>query len=388
MSDRKPLLLIASPVPPPMSGPEVMTRHLLNSSLRDGYELLHFDIGKKRDINSKGKFDLVNVFFGAAQPFQLLWLFLRRRPAALYTNMAQNLGGFLRYASFIWVSSFLGIPVVTRVMGDGFGHFYKRSGGGVRWFIRATLGRVDRMIVRAELLKAQFEGAVDMEKLRVVYSGIRVEEFERPDLVEERREGETRFLFVGYLTQAKGAFDLLRVIPEVLEEEPGARFRFMGARVRDERNIVYIDGVERPQDEVLDELVEVEGIRENCEFLGVLSGEGKVREFVNADALVFPSHAEAFPTVVLEAMAAGLPVVSTPVGVLPEAFDERGILFGEPGDLKALRESILRLIREPGLRERMSGHNRGEVCRDYTVDAYGNRVRALFDELFSEEAGS
>ena len=50
-------------------------------------------------------------------------------------------------------------------------------------------------------------------KLRVVYSGIETAEFEREDLVEKRADNELRLLFVGYLTQAKGAFDLSIITP-------------------------------------------------------------------------------------------------------------------------------------------------------------------------------
>jgi len=357
-----------------------MTQHLLNSSLRDKYELVHYNISKNRGIEKKARFDTVNVFFGIVQPFVLAWILLTRRPAAMYTNLAQNLGGVLRYTSFIWIARLFRIPVVTRVMGDGFGHFYQRT--RLKWLVDATVKRIDRVIVRAELLKEQFEGIIPMDKLRVIYSGIAVEEFERTDLKEERAD-VFNVLFVGYLSQAKGAFDLLRAIPDVVKEEPHTKFRFMGARLTEERNIVYIDGVERPQNEVLDELINNDSVREHVEFLGILQGTEKVREFLNADVLVFPSHSEAFPTVVLEAMAAGLPIISTPVGVLPEAFDERSIIFNDPGDVEALKTSILRITRDAELRRTMGRYNYEEARRNYTVDCYGERLKSLFDELLA-----
>ncbi|MEM0896686.1 MAG: glycosyltransferase family 4 protein [Verrucomicrobiota bacterium] len=385
MPSRKKKLLIVSPTPPPMSGPEIMTRHLLNSSLRDGYELVHYNISKQRDIESKGRFDVVNLFFGFIQPFRLAWLLAVHRPAAMYTNLAQNAGGFLRYASFILVARVAACPVVTRVMGDGFGHFYRQAKW--KWFIHWVVARIDRVIVRAELLKKQFEGIVPFEKIRVVYSGIEVKEFERDDL-KESKDGKLTFLFVGYLTQAKGAFDLLRSLPQVHREVPELQFHFMGARMSKERNITYIDGAARPQNEVLNELMEDDAVKECATFVGVLRGEDKIREFVNADALVFPSHSEAFPTVVLEAMAAGLPIISTPVGVLPEAFDETEILFNAPGDVDALATSVIKLAKDGELRKKMGTTNHARVRGDFTIDRYGNRVRALFDELLGQETSS
>lgn len=384
MDSSKPKILVVSPVPPPMSGPEIMTQHLLNSSLNDGYDLVHFNISKNRDINAKAKFDFVNILFGLMQPFKLLWLMLRHKPDAVYTNMAQNLGGFLRYASFIWIVRLFGVPVVTRVMGDGFGHFYRNF--KYKGLIRATLGCVSRVIVRADLLKEQFKGIVPDEKLKVVYSGIECEDFERTDLKVDRSNNDfVRVLFVGYLTQAKGAFDLLKVIPDLVAAESRLEFRLMGAKVKTERNIVYIDGVTRPQDEVLEELMTDDVVKERTEFLGVLSGDEKVREFVNADIYVLCSHSEAFPTSVLESMAAGLAVVATPVGVLPEAFDDRAIEFYDVGDLDGLKTAILKLSKNNELRKEMAEFNFSEARRNYTIDAYGNRVKCLFDDLLNRD---
>lgn len=377
---KKPKLLVVSPTPPPMSGPEIMTRHLLNSKLGESYELVHYNISKGREVADKANFDLVNVSYGLVQPLKLFWLLIRHRPDAVYTNLAQNNGGFLRYASFYLICALFRRKVVARVMGDGFGHFYQRS--KLKPLIRFFCGLPDRFIVRAELLKKQFEGVIPRDKLKVVYSGIEVSDFDRPDLRGERAGGgPLRVLFVGYLTQAKGAFDLLRAIPQIVDRHPEVRFRFMGARLNVERNITYVADTGAPQERVLDELAADPAIGSHCDFLGVLSGDDKVREFLDADLMVFPSHSEAFPTVVLEAMAAGLPIVATPVGVLPEAFDDRNIAFVDTGDVDAIRDTTLRLLRDAGAREKMGAHNLATARGNFTLDHYADRVRGVLDEM-------
>jgi glycosyltransferase involved in cell wall biosynthesis len=377
---KKPKLLVVSPIPPPMSGPEIMTRHLLNSKLGDSYELIHYNISKGREVADKANFDLVNVSYGLIQPLKLFWLLLRHRPDAVYTNLAQNNGGFLRYASFYFICALFRRKVVARVMGDGFGHFYQRS--KYKGVIRFFCGMPKRFIVRAELLKKQFEGVIPYEKLKVVYSGIAVSDFDRPDLEEPRAEGDPlRVLFVGYLTQAKGAFDLLKAIPQIVAEHPDVQFRFMGARLNVERNITYVADTGTPQEQVLDELASDPAIESHCEFLGVCSGDDKTREFLNADLMVFPSHSEAFPTVVLEAMAAGLPIVSTPVGVLPEAFDEENIAFVETGDVGQIRDTTLRFLRDAAAREKMGAHNHATARGNFALDHYAERVRGVLDDM-------
>lgn len=382
----KPKLLVVSPTPPPMSGPEIMTRHLLSSKLNQSYELIHYNISKQRDIDKKASFDLVNMFYGLLQPLKLFWLLLRHRPDAVYTNLSQNNGGFLRYASFYAVCAIFRRKVVARVMGDGFGHFYKSSKFKpvIRFFCRIP----DRFIVRAELLKDQFEGVIPREKLHVVYSGIDVSDFDRPDLVDGRSSDDPlRILFVGYLTQAKGAFDLLKAIPRIVAEFPGVRFRFMGARLNVERNITYVAETAAPQEQVLDELASDPAIENHCDFLGVLSGDEKTSEFVNADMMVFPSHSEAFPTVVLEAMAASLPIVATPVGVLPEAFNDSNIAFVDTGDVDGICEETLKFLRDGDARAAMADQNLATARNNFTLDHYADRVRGVLDGMIEHEKG-
>jgi len=353
-----------------------MTAQLLNSPLRDSYRLIHFNISKGRDVGTKARFDLINIIYGLVQPLQLAWLMLRHRPDLVYTNLAQNLGGFASYASFILIVALFRRPVVVRVMGDGFGHFYRRSPAPLRLVIGLTLGRIDRFVVRAEAQKQQFAGLAPPARLRVVYSGIDTAEFDQPRA--RARGGEAQVLFVGYLTKAKGAFDLLQAVPRVAGQVPRVRFRLMGERVDIERNITYIDNPESNR-AILGRLLAEPGVAEHVELLGVRAGQAKISAFVEADLLVLPSYAEAFPTVVLEAMAAGLPVVATPVGALPEALDERSIRFVAPGDVGRLAEAIVELLQHPSRAAAIAESGRAYAARHFGWQRFVQAVSSIYD---------
>lgn len=375
-----PKILVVSGTPPPYSGPEIMTAHLLNSSLRDHYTLIHFNISKGRGVETKARFDLVNVVYGLVQPLQCLWLLLRHRPDAMYTNLAQTLGGFLRYISFIALAVVCKTPVVVRVMGDGFHHFYANSSGIRRRLFKWALDHIDVYIVRAEALKGQFKDIVDDEKLTVVHSGIDVDEFSLPRQAESGQP--LRVLFVGYLTQAKGALDLLRAIPKITATFPNARFQFMGPRLDIERNITYHANPQSNNVE-LDQLLAAPDIQPYVELLGVRAGQEKAAYFVNADIFVLPSYSEAFPTVVLEAMAAGLPVVATPVGVLPEIFDERSIKYVDPGDVDTLATQVLGLLQNAECRSVMGEYNRHLAHTKFDLDHHAQQMTCVFDQLLT-----
>lgn len=375
MSQRKlSRILIVSPIPPPYSGPEVMTQHLLNSSLRNKYHLVHFNISKGRGVSTKARFDMINIIYGLLQPLQLCYLLWRHKPDAVYTNLAQNWGGVLRYASFILPSKLFGVPVIARVMGDGFNHFYQSTNPFAQWLIRVVLKQINSFIVRSDRLKHQFDGLVSQKKLNVVHIGIDTESFDRP--VDRSQNLPLRILFVGYLTKAKGALDLLQAVPYVVEEYPDVVFQLMGERVDVERNITYVNNP-ASNVQVLDSLLADPRISDYVELLGVQSGEQKINSFANADIFVCPSYSESGPIVVLEAMAAGLPVVSTPVGVLPEVFDEDNILFFEPGNILDLSRNILKLATSTDLRNTMGRYNKISVGERFNLEAYAMQVDSV-----------
>ncbi len=292
----------------------------------------------------------------------------------VYTDLAQNLGGFLRYASFIVPAALFRVPVTVRVMGDGFRHFYEQAGGPLRMMIRIVLSQIACFIVRAEVLKSQFSGLVDPERIEVVYSGIDVDEFDR---APHRCNDKVRVLFVGYLTQAKGALDLLFTIPAIAAQCPEIEFQLMGPRVDVERNISYVDNP-ASNNAVLDMLLKWDDVRPRVQLLGVKKGREKVKTFTDSDIFVLPSYSEAFPTVVLEAMAAGLPVVATPVGALPEVFSDDNVLFVSPGHLSQLTESIIKLAQNRDLRQAIGSANRTLVRSSFDLESHADRMDAVF----------
>jgi glycosyltransferase involved in cell wall biosynthesis len=104
------------------------------------------------------------------------------------------------------------------------------------------------------------------------------------------------------------------------------------------------------------------------------------------DVFVLPSLWEGLPIALLEAMAAGLPVVATAVGGTPEVVveGETGFLV-PPRDPEALAEAILRLLREPDLRRRMGEAGRKRVAEHFSVEQMVQKTEALYEHLLAEK---
>lgn len=128
------------------------------------------------------------------------------------------------------------------------------------------------------------------------------------------------------------------------------------------------------------------GIGDRIEFVGPVSRAELLREFARADLLVLPSRFEPFGIVLLEAMAAGLPIVASRVGGIPEVAPDGEVgLLVEPGDPADLAAALLRLAEGPALRSRLGAAGR-QRARSYSWDVLIPRVLAVYREALEERA--
>jgi len=102
----------------------------------------------------------------------------------------------------------------------------------------------------------------------------------------------------------------------------------------------------------------------------------------SADIFVLPSHFEGLPVAILEAMAAGLPVISTPVGAIPDAVKDgvTGFLV-QAGATGMLAEAIAKLVNDRGLRERMGEAGRNLAESQFSIEAVAKKIGTIYERL-------
>jgi glycosyltransferase involved in cell wall biosynthesis len=170
------------------------------------------------------------------------------------------------------------------------------------------------------------------------------------------------------LSEEKGVAYLLRAMPGVLREQPGAVLVVVG---------------EGPLDSELRALAAELGIETRIRFLGPRSDMAAILGIF--DVYVLPSLREGLPLALLEAMAAGCPIVATEVGGVPSVV-EPGVT-GElvpPKDPDALAAGILSLLADERLRRKFSEAGPRLVRDRYSVEAMTRR----YERLYREAAGA
>ena len=120
------------------------------------------------------------------------------------------------------------------------------------------------------------------------------------------------------------------------------------------------------------------------ELLGWVGPEAKVQTFLNCEIYTLPSYNEGLPGSVLEAMAAGKPIVTTPVGGIPEAVEEgeNGYLVN-PGDVDQLAARLERLCSDSTLRNRMGERSRQIIYDKFESHSLVSRLLTIYTEALT-----
>jgi glycosyltransferase involved in cell wall biosynthesis len=172
---------------------------------------------------------------------------------------------------------------------------------------------------------------------------------------------------IARLVWYKGHQELIEAFARVRREHGSARLALVG------------DGPLRP---ALGEQADALGLNGSVRFLGTVPRAWRL--LPHFDVFVLPSRWEGMSNGLLEAMAAGRPIVATTVGGNPEliADGETGLLV-PPENPEALAAAILRLVRDPALARRLGEAARRRVVQDYTLEAVVRRMENLYDRLLT-----
>lgn len=353
----RPGLVVVGPLPPPYHGGSVATQFVLRSALQRHWRVTHLDTTDRRGLDNLGRLDVHNVLLALRHALTLLQLMLTRRPRVVYVPIAQNTLGLLRDAAFILPALALRRRVVLHVHGGGLRAYHDAATLWMRLLLRTMLARAQRIIVLGDVLRPMLAGLVDDRRVAVLPNGME-DPFESPP--DRRvRAGAVRVLYLGNLLRTKGFLDVMRAVAMLRAESLDIELHLAGA---------FADESDRRAAEDL-----ARGLGQGVTFHGLVADQPKLDLLRAADIFAFPSYYpnEGHPYVVLEAMAAGLPVVATAHAAIAET-----VLDGETGLLVPARDpgrlatALRRLAQDAGERARLGAAGRRRFEDHYTLEQW------------------
>ena len=354
-----------------------LIKDLLNAEI--GYEILLFNTARIPKPNtSKGAVGYRTLFAAGVLwamrnvlivawnivrfPFRLL---LSR--ATLVHIATSSHWSFWENSIYLLWSKLMRRKVILHYLSD-FQKFYGSATAFEKRIIQQVFKLTDSVIVLSDAVRQEISRFLGEQAIVVVPSSIEALTYQKSE--GEKRIGEKPIvLFMGGNYGArKGVHDLISAIPLVKAEYSNVEFWLCGS------------GDVKAAYESMED-----GVRDTAKYFGLVDDATKLQLLHMASIYVLPSYSEGMPYGVIEAMACGLPVICTKVGSIPEVVTdgENGLLI-TPGDVNALAKSILKLVKDRSLVNKIAKANREKVLRFFSLTKALDAIRMTYDNVLYE----
>ncbi|ANK82805.1 MAG: hypothetical protein TEF_19895 [Rhizobiales bacterium NRL2] len=355
----KPRILMVGPFPPTRGGVTTFMLNVMGSPLADRYDFIAHTTSRPAKKNVVDNYGYAAMFKGGvgrliraawatlwhlvAFPFVVLF-----RRVDLVQIQSSDFQTFWESCLYLLMAKALRRPTMLR-LGGVFDKFYEGSSPRVQGLIRRGVAAPDILIVQSESWRRYLATVGRSENVIVLYNS--VPEASIVPIEGPRNDPPRVLFFAGSESVRKGAQVVLQALATPELAEVRAAFRFLAVI---EPLASQIGNAGLPQ------RIELEGFMEHAQF---------IEELRAADIFLMPSLGEGFPNSLLEAMAAGLACVVTPVGAVPEiADDEAEALVIEPGDAGGLAGAIRRLAEDEALRLKLARSAQERLRRQFVAE--------------------
>lgn len=360
---RRPVALLLGPHRHAVSGVSTHLNLLFASRLADEFSLIHFQVGSEgRNESAVARF--VRLL---TSPLLLAATVLVHRVAIVHLNTALNARAFWRDLAYLVVAKIFGARVLYQVHGGALPQQFFGSNRILSAFLRGTLQLPDAIVVLASIELDAYRRFVPSQQVLVLPNGVDYAPYAR--VLRERPDPAVplRLLYIGRLAREKGLHEALRGLK--LARTQGAKAQF----------VIAGSG---PEEACLRRLAGELGLAKDVSFVGSVFGKGKLKLLGAADAFLLTSYAEGLPYALLESMAAGVPVIVTRVGAIPDVVVE-GVhgLFVPTRDPGAVSRAVVTLASDRELLTRMSAACRRRIAGGYSIERLAEEFCGLYSEL-------
>ncbi|HXN16308.1 MAG TPA: glycosyltransferase family 4 protein [Usitatibacter sp.] len=292
--------------------------------------------------------------------FKLLGLRVRHRQALLHVHSASR-ASFWRKSLFMALALLFRWPVIFHLHGGGFERFYEdECSPRGRALVRFFLDRAAAIVVVSERWNRWMRKTTANPRVITIANPVALP---APGLT---RRSRSLIAFVGRCEASKGVVDVLEAVAALNPKVPNVRLECAG-----EGDL-----------EALSRHAHALDIGNRVTWRGWLTGPKKDELLARAAIFVLPSYAEGLPVSLLEAMAAGVAVVASRVGGVPDliAHGVNGLLV-EPGDRAALERALRALLANPELAARLGRAARATIANRFRAELALEPLEALYTRL-------
>ncbi len=355
--------ILVGVVNPQRAGGIFATEHPFLDELRrrEGVSIATFPYGGLSGYEPK----LQKTFRLISDLFRFASAFLRERPDIVHLNSAFDHRALIRDTGYALVASVLRAKLFVKYHGSNAGLARNRS--GLRRMMTDFVFRSSfRIGVLSSEERANFlQAGHSEEKVIVVKNAVNVERFAAP---REEPLGAARLLFIGRFIPSKGLLEVIKAMRIVCDRGFSATLTCIG------------DGMEMQSAK---NLVESLNLSDVVTFGGYVPEPDTTPYYLSATMLVMPTRSEGFSMTIFQAVASGLPVLTTRIRAAADYLAEPdNCLWIAPGSEEKLAGRIIEVIGNPKLRAQMSENNR-RLARAFSPEHVVDEYLAVYNQVLS-----
>ncbi|HLG41571.1 MAG TPA: glycosyltransferase family 4 protein [Chitinophagaceae bacterium] len=309
----------------------------------------------------KNKFYELFFFFGSV--FKLFLRLLTNRKIKIVHIHGAKDGSIFRKSLMCFIARKLfSKKIVFHSHAGAFDEYYRKRGSLYKYACRFLINNSEAVIVLSDRWNDFFRKNFKIKRIIVIRNPV---EHRQSFVVNQQSRSEIKFLFLGKIVDHKGIFDLVNL---VIEEQNTLRGKCK-----------FLVGGNHEVD-MLKKMIKEGGVEDLVEYIGWVKDEQKDSFFYMSDYFILPTYHEAMPMTILESLSYGKPVITTPVGGIPEVIEnnKNGMLF-QPGDMKQLKKIIFEVINDRSKYDCM----RKNAMNTATL-FYPESIKLELEKLYSE----
>lgn len=288
------------------------------------------------------------------------FLFIYKKFDVFHLHVASNGSTFRKMLYAVLIKKY-NKKIILHVHGGQYLEFYKNLSKKDQVRVKEFLVEADYVIALSERWRESFETNFNLKNCVVLQNGVDIEKYEKAKKYPQKLN--RKFLFLGRVIEDKGIFDLIEALYSVVKKYSDI--------------CVYIGG-DGDKIKIL-ELIKKYKLENNFKLLGWLNEEKKIEALAKVNTFILPSHYEALPMSILEAMACGKVIISTKVGAIPEVVinNENGIII-ESRDIQGLANAMEKVLIDIEFVKKCSENNIKKIEENFSMKKMHNEIKKLY----------
>ncbi len=356
---KKKSILLLGHLPPPIMGPSIATKIILDSSLSNYYDITSLDTNTHSRFNQIGRFHFQGVLKTIFLYLKQFKIIKKEMFDLALIPISQSLVGFMKDSFFIIIARKMNVPVLVQLRGSNFNSFIANK--YIDSYVRYILSKTSGAIVLHSNYKYLFKKYLPENKIFDVTNGVDI------SIKRAKQKGDKiKILFLSNMLKSKGILDVLDAFSLAIKDNENIELTLAGS-CKD-----------------IDVREKIDSMKNQCpiKYVGLVNHDEKLECLKNADIFVFtPNMPEGLPWSIIEALAAGLPIIINNLGNGCELVENNKNGFVVSSSIET-SDKIVELSKNKNLRDRMSYESKKIYLSRFTEQNMVDQYIKVFNSIY------